>query len=322
MTGWGAVRWVMLGVVVGMCGCASTGPVAPLVPLPDHMMPSPEELTYRPWRVVVSPAAGRYGMLEATFSAELKQQLARYGLLNVSSDARTSDMLQHMLRIQAASGEDISVSDLKYETANADGVISVTVTSMTVPKRNAARSWYDKKKKRTRYIYSSQVDVSGHITLVIPQTGMARTIQFQNSQTETSYDKPHQFSADQMAHEAARQAARSNRIVRPLYTRFPLMGHVVGVGDTHREIVINRGSNQGVRRNRKWELLMETRRPNALMGEMVTEQVVGMARTVRVFADSCVAKCESRQARERSKLGMRARALGFGFSLAGLFGLE
>ena len=310
---------VTLGLVYG---CASTGPIAPLVPMPDHLMPSREELVYRPWRVVISPTSGRYGALEQTFSAELKQQLAKYGILNVSSDARTTQMLQHMLRVQAQSGEDIRVSDLQYEQANADGLISVTVTSMTVPKRNAATSWYDKSKKKNRYIYSSQGDVSGHLTLVIPETGMARTIQFQNSQTQTSYDKPHQFSADRMAHSAARQAARSSRIVRPLYTQFPLTGHVVGVGDTDREILINRGSNQGVRRDRKWELLMRTSQQNALMGEMVQDQVVGVAKTVRVFGDSCVAKCDSRRTRERVKLGMRTRAQGFGFSFAGLFGLE
>jgi len=305
-----------------VCGCASTGPVAPLVPLADHMMPSREELVYRPWRVVIAPSSSRHEMLEQTFSAELKQQLAKYGILNVSSDARTTQMLQHMLRVQAESGEDIRVSDLQYEQANADGLISVTVTSMTVPKRNARTSWYDKKKQKTRYIFNSQVDVSGHLTLVLPETGMARTIQFQNSQSQTSYDKPHQFSPDQMAHNAARQAARSSRIVRPLYTQFPLAGHVVGVGETDREILINRGSNQGVRRDRKWELLMRTSQQNVLMGEMVSDQVIGIARTVRVFGDSCVAKCDSRKTRERAKLGMRARAQGFGFSFAGLFGLE
>ncbi len=319
----GSAATLLTALLLGLlCGCASTGPVAPLVPLPDHMMPSKEDLVYRPWRVVISPSSGRHEGLEQTFSAELKQELAKYGILNVSSDARTTQMLQHMLQVQAQSGEDIRVSDLTYEQANADGLLSVTVTSMTVPKNNARTSWYDKKQKKHRYIYNSQVDVSGHVTLVIPETGMAETIQFQNSQTQTSYDKPHQFSADQMAHDAARQAARSSRIVRPLYTQFPLTGHVIGVGDTNREILINRGSNQGVRRDRRWELLMRTSRQNVLMGEMVTDQVVGSARTVRVFSDSCVAKCDSRQTRERAKLGMRARAEGFGFSFAGWFGLE
>jgi hypothetical protein len=227
-----------------------------------------------------------------------------------------------MLRIQAQSGEEIRVSDLQYEMSNADGVISVTVTAMTVPKNNAVTSWYDKKRKKKRHVYSSQVDVSGYYTLVIPRTGMARTVQFQNSQTQTSYDKPHQFSAHQMAHRAARQGARSSRVIRPLYTHFPLTGHVIGVGDTAREIRINRGTNQGVRRDRKWELLMRTSEQNVLMGEMVTDRVVGIARTVRVYSDSCVAKCDSRQTRERAKLGMRVRAQGFGFSFAGLFGLE
>ncbi|MBL7076855.1 MAG: hypothetical protein ISS31_05225 [Kiritimatiellae bacterium] len=317
-----SARLAMMVALGLLCGCASTGPIAPLVPLPDHMMPSRDQLVYRPWRVVISPTSGRYGVLEQTFSAELKQQLAKYGILNVSTDARTTQMLQQMLRVQVQSGEDIRVSDLQYEVASADGLVSVTVTAMTVPKRNAATSWYDKSKKKNRYIYNSQVDVSGHLTLVIPETGMARTIQFQNSQTQTSYDKPHQFSPDQMAHNAARQAARSSRIIRPLYTQFPLTGHVIGVGETAREILINRGSNQGVRRDRKWELLMRTSRQNALMGEMVSDQVVGIARTVRVFGDSCVAKCDSRQTRARAKLGMRARAQGFGFSFAGLFGLE
>jgi hypothetical protein len=305
-----------------LCGCASTGPIAPLVPMPDHMMPSRNELVYRPWRVVVSPSGGPYAVLEETFSAELKHQLAKYGILNVSSDARTTEMLQHMLRVQAQSGEDIRVSDLKYEQANADGVVSVTVTAMTVPLNNSVTTWYDKSKKMNRYIYSSQVDVSGHMTLVIPETGIARTVQFQNSQTQISYDKPHQFSPSQKAHNAVRQAARGSRVIRPLYTQFPLTGHVVGVGDTPREILINRGSNQGVRRDRKWELLMRTSRQNALMGEMVRDEVIGVARTVRVFSDSCVVKTDSRQTRDRAKLGMRARAQGFGFSFAGLFGLE
>ena len=57
------------------------------------------------------------------------------------------------------------------------------------------------------------------------------------------------------------------------------------------------------------------------MGEIVTDRVVGIARTVRVFEDSCVVKCDSKKTRERAKLGMRARAQGFGFSFAGLFGL-
>jgi hypothetical protein len=290
--------------------------------MPDHMMPSRDELVYRPWRVVVSPSGGHYAVLEETFGAELKQQLAKYGILNVGSDARTTAMLQHMLQVQAQSGEDIRVSDLKYEQANADGVVSVTVTAMAVPLNNSVTTWYDKSKKKNRYIYNSQVDVSGHMTLVIPETGMARTVQFQNSQTQTSYDKPHQFSSNQMAHNAVRQAARGSRVIRPLYTQFPLTGHVVGVGETRREILINRGANQGVRRDRKWELLMRTSRENALMGEMVRDEVIGLARTVRVFSDSCVAKTDSRQTRDRSKLGMRARAQGFGFSFAGLFGLE
>ncbi len=318
----GCRRVGMVAALVLVCGCASTGPVAPLVPMPDHMMPSREELVYRPWRVVISPAAGRYRQFEETFSAELKQQLARYGILNVSSDSRSEEVLQHMLRVQAQSGADISVSDLKYERAHADGVISVNVTAMTVPRRNAKTSWYDKKKQQTRYLYTSQVDLSGHLTLVTPDTGLARTIQFSNSQTQTSYDGPHQFSADQMAHDAARQAAGSNRVIRQLYTEFPLSGHVIGVGDTDRELVLNRGSNQGVRSGRKWELLMRTSRLNALMGEVVEDQVVGVARTVRVYGDSCVVKCDSKRTRERAKLGMRVRAEGFGFSLAGLFGLE
>lgn len=311
-----ALAWVLAG------GCASTGPVAPLVPLPDHMMPSREELAFHPWRVVVAPSEGPHAALEQTFAAELKSQLARYGILNVNSDARTNEILEHMLRVQAQSGEDIQVSDLQYEVSHADGVISVSVTSVTVPKSNAVTSWYDKKQNKTRYTYTSQVDVAGHYTLVLPKTGMARTVQFQNSQTQTSYDAPHQFSAQQMAQNAARQAARSSQVVRPLYTRFPLTGHVIGVGNRAREIRINRGTNQGVRIDRKWELLMQTTEDNALMGEMVTDQVVGLARTVEVYADSCVAKCDSSQARERAKLGMRVRAQGFGFSLAGLFGLE
>jgi len=317
------IRASGLLLAVGLlCGCASTGPLAPLVPLPDHMMPTREALAFRPWRVVVAPSASRHASLEQAFSAELKSQLARYGILNVSSDARTSQMLEQMLRVQAQSGEEIRVSDLQYERSNADGLISVSVTAMTVPKNNAATSWYDKSKKKTRYIYASQVDVRGHYTLVIPKTGMARTVQFQNTQTQTSYDKPHQFSPQMMALTAARQAGKSSRVVRPLYTQFPLSGHVIGIGETAREIRINRGSNQGVRRDRKWELLMRSSENNALMGEIVTDQVVGIVRTVRVFEDSCVAKCDSRQTRERAKLGMRARAQGFGFSFAGLFGLE
>ncbi len=315
-------KWGIIFLLGLLCGCASTGPIAPLVPMPEHMMPSREELVFRPWRVVVSPSGGPYAGLETTFSAELKHQLARYGILNVSSDARTTQMLQQMLQVQAQSGEDIRVSDLKYEQANADGVVSVTVTAMTVPLSNAVTAWYDKSKKKNRYIYNSQVDVTGHMTLVIPETGMARTVQFQNSQTQTSYDKPHQFSPEQMAHNAARQAARGSRVIRPLSTQFPLTGHVVGVGETGREILINRGSNQGVRHDRKWELLMRTSRQNVLMGEMVRDEVIGIARTVRVFSDSCVAKTDSRQTRERAKLGMRVRAQGFGFSFAGLFGLE
>ncbi|NQU39999.1 MAG: hypothetical protein HQ523_08615 [Lentisphaerae bacterium] len=313
--------WLCLAGVLLAGGCASTGPVAPLVPLPDYMMPSREALIYRPWRVAMAPTSGLHRDLEQTFTAALKDQLARYGILNVNSDARTNEMLQRMLQVQARSGEEIHVSDLQYEQSHADGVISVTVTSMTVSKQNAVTTWYDKKKQRKRYIYNSQVDVSGHYTLVVPKTGNAQTIQFQNSQTQTSYDSPHQFSALQMAHNAARQAAGSSHVIRPLYQQFPLTGHVIGAGSEAKEIRINRGSNQGVRRDRKWDLLMESREHNALMGEMVTEQVVGEARTVTVFEDSCVVKCDSKKTRERAKLGMRARAQDFGFSFAGMFGL-
>jgi hypothetical protein len=308
--------------LVWVCGCASTGPVAPLVPLPDHMMPSREELGFRPWRVVVAPSSGRHAALEEVFIAELKHQLSRYGIENVSSDERTSEILRQMLNVQAESGEEIRVTDLQYERAQADGVISVTVTAMTVSKNNAMTSWYDKAKQKQRYIYTSQVDVSGHYTLAIPRTGMTRTVQFDNSQTQTSYDQRHPFSATQMAHDAIRQAARGSRVIRPLYTQFPLIGHVIGVGDGARDIRINRGSNQGVRIDRKWELLMRSNEQNPLMGDMATDQVVGTARTVEVFEDSCVVKCDSSKTRERAKLGMRARAQDFGFSLAGLFGLE
>lgn len=313
-------QWMMGAAVAALlCSCASDRPVAPLVPLPDSQMPAPDALQFRPWRVVVSESGGRHVDLERSFTAQIKHQLSRYGILNVNSDARTNELLQRMLHVQARSGEEINVSDLKYEIAHADGVISVTVTAMTIPKRNAVTSWFDKKKQRKRVYYTSEVAVSGYYTLVIPKTGNARTVQFNNSQTQTSYDEPHQFSAQQLALNAVRQAARSSRVVQPLYTQFPLIGYVIGVGAHGRDIRINRGLNQGVQRDRKWDLLMVSREANALMGEIVSEQVIGTARTHEVFADHCVARCDSGRTRERAKLGMKARARDFGFSFAGLF---
>jgi hypothetical protein len=304
-----------------IAGCATEGPVAPLVPLPDSEMPSQADLHFRAWRLIVVEAGGPYIDLERVMTGELRQQVGRYGIQTVATDTRSTQVLENMLRQQAASGGEINVADLKFATASADGIVSAGVDLMTVARNNEMSSWQDKNKK-THYVYTSEVTVSGHCTIVLPKTGDSSTVQFSNSQTQTSYDKPHQLSPQHLAMEAVRQAARGGQVMSPIYRRFPLTGYVIGAAERYYDIRINRGSNHGVRRDRKWELLMTSREDNPLVGRLVGEQVVGSARTVEVYEDSCVARCDSKRTRERAKLGMKVRSGDFGFSLAGLFGLQ
>ncbi len=163
--------------------------------------------------------------------------------------------------------------------------------------------------------------MSGYYTLVIPETGLARTVQRSQARIERSSDRPHQFSERQLALEAVKQAAASGQNMSPIYERFPLVGFVIGEGERSRDVLVNRGANHGVRRDRKWAFLLREQTVNALVGTLETEREVGTGRTVEVYADTCVVRCDSSRTRERAKLGMKVRAEGFGFSLAGLFGM-
>ena len=309
-------RGMMPGLValLLLAGCATDGPVAPLVPLPDSEMPSKQELGFRPWRVVVAETARRPNLVRV-IAAELRTQIARYGIQVVSTDEKANQLIANMLKVQSASGEEVNVADHGFEMAHADAVIGVSIDAVNVPRRNAQTSWKDSKTQKMHYVYTSEVVVSGHCTLVSPKTGNATTMQFSNSQTQTSYEKPHQLSEDTLALAAARHAARGGQLIKPIYTRFPLVGYVVDAGDKPAYIRINRGSTHGVQENRKWELLMRERSSNVLMGELVSERVVGTAKTVEVFEDTCIAKCDSMQTRDRAKLGMKVRSADFGFSL-------
>ena len=309
--------WPALLVV--LCGCATEGPVAPLVPLPDSQMPTPQQLAYRQWRVVVADISGSYPAPEQTFSAELKNQLAKYGIQTVSGDARINRLMENMLKLQLQGGGDVNVKDIQYEMSTADGIISASIGSVVVEKNNELATWKDKKDQVKRS-YTSQVRVSGQVTIARPHTGTARTVQFSRSESTTSYDQPHQFSVEALAIAAARAEARGSRVMEPLYTEFPLMGYVIGTGDQASYIRINRGAAQGVRVDRIWDLIIESRESNVLVGDIVTQKLIGTARTVEVSPDSCVARCDSSRTRERAKLGMKARAKGFGFSLASFLG--
>jgi len=319
----GAVRTAgALMAAALLCGCAARGPVAPLVPLADDMLPGPEELAYHPWRLVVAANDGPESQAQAEFTDELRSQIARYGIRIVSSDRTANRLIDDMLKSQVRSGREVDVKDVKYETALADGVISVTINAVTVPKRNVLTEWYDKKKKKTYRRYTSEVALSGSYTLVLPKTGNARTVHFSNTQTQTSYGSPHALSVHTLALRAAREAARGSRVMEPVYTQFPLTGYVIGTGERARDIRINRGADHGVRRNRKWNLVLRVRELNPLLGEITTAQVVGTAKTIEVHADTCIARCDSSRTRERAKLGMRVESGDFGFSLSEFFGIE
>ena len=100
-------NWIALLLAAGtvvISGCCSSRPAEPLIPLPDSQMPTKADLSFKPWRVVVVSPQGNYQSLEQTFIAELKRQLARYGIRNISSDARSNAMITKMLRNQAQSG--------------------------------------------------------------------------------------------------------------------------------------------------------------------------------------------------------------------------
>ena len=321
-----SAKLLVLFLYITACGCITSQPVAPLVSLPEAMMPTPEDQEYKPWCVVISPSAGDYAGLENAFIAELKAQLAEHGIQNINSDEQSSALLQKMLEIQVRSGEEVKVSDLKYEMSHADGVVSVTITSVSAPRRNAVSSRKDKNDK-THYTYTSEVEVSGYYTLVIPETGLARTVPFKASDTESSKDNRHQFSEQHLANNATIKAGKSKKVALPLYTQFPLCGFVTGEGELSKNIQINRGSKHGVQKGRKWKLIMESRTRNNLTGEdVVFDKVIGTARTVKVYENHCVAKCSSKQTRLRAKLGMSAQTQGFAFdplkSIKSIFGCQ
>lgn len=319
---WGvALALVLVGLCMGvlLCGCAGFGRIVPLVPLPESRMPTQADLAYRPWRVVVADASGRFRAVEAGFVANVKNRLNKFGIQTIASDSETSALIADMLRMQAAAGGEIDIRDPKYEMSRAAGVITVRILDVNIWKNNHHMSWKDDKGK-IHHRYDSEVRVTGSVTVAIPKTGVTETIQFSNSDTKTTYEQTHPFNSNAMALNAARAAARDSRMLKPIYMQFPLIGYVMGTGDHPRHIRINRGSNHGVRRDRKWELVMAEVEHNPLVGDMVIEQVIGTCRTVDVQAEYCVVKTDSSRTRERAKLGMKARSIGFGFSWAGFLG--
>ena len=295
-----------------LAGCVSSGPVAPLVTLPDHQMPGKADLAFRPWRVVVADVWGRHRSLEESFAAELKNQLTRHSIQNVSSDAKVNAVMRDILQTQLRGGGDVTARDIQYEVSNADGIISVQVTTVTVKKNNEKQSWKDKKEK-IQHKYTSEVYVAGHVTLTATRSGSTRTIQFAKSATHVTYDNPHQFSVEALALSAVRSASRSNSVIAPIYTEFPLAGYVIGTGQSARMIMLNRGAEHGVKAGRKWDFMIEQKQSNALVGEVVTRQVIGGGKTMEVHQQTCIVKCDSSKTRQRVKLGMKAFARGFGF---------
>jgi hypothetical protein len=311
-------RWgALLVLSLLLCGCASDGPVAPLVPLPASRMPTQEQMRFRPWRLVVNESSGpRYPQLENQFRNRLKQQLGQYGYAVVDTDPRSARVMNRMLNTQVQGGGEVTVSDLEYEASQADGVLSVTISSIAVPQRNARTSWKDGDKVHS--VYTSVLRLNGVLTLTDVRSGTVDTRDFSDAHTVVSYDKPHRFNQDAIARELARQCAGQQGLMEMVYSRYPLVGYVFAAGDEPRLIKINRGRDHGVREGREWDLILETVEHNALVGDIVTEKNIGEARTVEVQPDYCVAKCSSK-VRKQVKQGMTARARGFNF-WAGLFG--
>jgi len=307
-----------MATAIVLLGCATTGPIAPLVPLPDDRMPSREDLAYKPWRVIVAEPGGRYRATAQAFCSVLQTRLNKYGIQTVSSDAQSNRLIADMLRMQLEGGGEVDIRDPKYEMLSADGVITVLLTAVNVRKNNERTSWKDDEGK-IHHRFDSVVQIEGSYTLAIPKTGVAQTMPFRNSDTKTSYGKPHQFSVNAMALNAARGAARNSAVLKPIYTRFPLAGYVIGTGDHPRYVKINRGANHGVRRDRKWQLIMEEVEHNPLVGDMITATVIGTVHTVEVQPEYCIAKTDSSRTRQKVKLGMKVRSIGFGFSWSGLF---
>jgi hypothetical protein len=65
-------------------------------------------------------------------------------------------------------------------------------------------------------------------------------------------------------------------------------------------------------------LILPGEETNPLVGVLGSETVIGDAKTIEVQANYCIVKCSSHATRLRAKLGMKARALGFGVSVRDL----
>ncbi len=304
-----------LFALLALCsGCVGIRGIPPLVPLAGERMPSVNDLEFKPWRVAVVVTPGTGQELEREFAAGLRAQLHRHGVEVISIGLESDQLLTEALKKQAASGEEVRINDPLYDIVSADGVVSVELGTPVVMKNNLELRWRTNEKE-SFVIYESEVQVNGHLTLTDPQRGSSRTVRFNESFGQRTFDKPHSFDGPAMALRAARRAAGVNTVSQLMMEEYPLVGYVIGAGTKPRLLKINRGSAQGVITGRKWQLVIEHQEENELVGRLAAEKIIGTATTVEVYRDFCVIECDSKKTRLQAKLGMKAKATSYGFNL-------
>ena len=302
---------MMLAGIALITGCARTGPMPPLVPMAPERMPSEEELSFEPWRVMVVTSGGEYEDLEKVFAGTLKARLSYSGINAIVSDETGNRVLTRLIERQLHSNEEITVVDPQFAALHADGILTVTITGITVPQRNEVLAWEGDSGMHA--IFQTSVEVDGYYTLVRPETGENRTIRFTPRETVRALDRRISISTEELARTALQKAARQRQLLMPLYQEFPLLGYVVGTGSGHLELKVNRGREHGVKKGRRWELLVEERVESRIGQPLRRESVLGTAETEEVHPNYCVVRCDSIKVRTRAKLGMKLRAVGYAF---------
>ncbi len=310
---WGRAVALVL-IAFGLSGCLA--PVSPqLVPLPAARMPSPEQLAFSPWRLaMVASDHWEQAGLEDEFKAALMGELRRYGILTLTADASSRELQARMLELQVHGGQEATVRDPLYELQRADGIVNVSVTSVNILRDNAPLKMVGRDGKA--YVaYTSEVQVNGAVSLTRPRSGTTETVPFSVSDRQSSFNRRHYLQPQTLASSAVRRVAVSSQVLSLFLKQFPLEGYIVGTADNPKHLKLNRGYRQGVQLGRRWALYLTLVEPNPMLGTLESEKLVGRARTIEVQADYCVIKCDSRATRNKVKLGMKARAEGFGFSL-------
>jgi hypothetical protein len=316
---WGVLLAVALSLLTFFSGCALLNPLPPgLVPLPASRMPKPKDLASTRQRlIIVPPGETPHASLEQSFLGTLQHNLQRYGILTLSGDSTSQALIGDLLRRQAQSGQEATIRDPQYEMLQANGLLSVRVLSAQVLRHNERRIQKDKE-GREYPVFRSEYRVGGVVSLTLLDSGASETLPFSQTMQQISRNEPHRFEPRSMAVQAIRRAADSRQLCENIAANFPLEGYVIGTGLNPRYLKINRGARQGVKAGRQWALILPGEEMNELVGALGSETVIGTAKTIEVQSDYCLVKCSSRATRLAAKLGMKARAQGFGLSIGDL----